>query len=174
MWYIWTGWSPCSGSTARHGYSLVIYIPHGQSGPWNVPGEQLYPKQHYLILTLHLKAISIFLNKHETLQHHALSKAQLKVLQDICEFLSYSHEVQQAVSAKKTPMLTHVLPLYEKLALLYRLTAWKLPELCGTINAAHAKLDKYLKLTCTTHVYALAMSMFAGSFYLCKNLFVCS
>ena len=84
---------------------------------------------------LRLKAISIFLNKHETLQHHALSKAQLKVLQDICEFLSYPHEVQQAVSAEKTPTLTHVLPLYEKLALLYRLAVQKLPELCGARKA---------------------------------------
>jgi hypothetical protein len=122
---------------------------------------------------LRLKAISIFLNKHETLQHHALSKAQLKVLQDIREFLSYPHEVQQAVSAKKTPTLMHVLPLYEKLALLYRLAAWKLPELCGAINVAHAKLDKYLKLTRTTRVYALAMSTFTSSFYLCIFLFVC-
>jgi len=76
---------------------------------------------------LRLKAISIFLNKHETLQHHALSKAQLKVLQDICEFLSYPHKVQQTVSAEKTPTLTHILPLYEKLTLLYRLAVQKLP-----------------------------------------------
>ena len=96
------------------------------------------------------------------------------MLQDIREFLSYPHEVQQAVSAEKTPTLTHVLPLYEKLALLYRLAARKLPELHGAINAAHAKLNKYLKLTQTTRIYALAMSTFTGSFYLCIFLFVCS
>ena len=118
--------------------------------------------------------MSIFLNKHETLQHHALSKAQLKVLQDIHKFLSHPHEVQQAVSAKKTPTLTHLLPLYEKLTLLYRLAARKLPELHGAINAVHVKIDKYLKLTRTTRVYALAMSMFAVSFYLYIFLFVCS
>jgi hypothetical protein len=111
-----------------------------------------------------MKAIDVFVHKakyRDALSHVALSQNQLLVLDDIRTFLRVPHGVQELVSGEKTPTLSVVLPLYEKLNALLGLLINRLPRLAYAIEATKAKLAEYLKKSRKARIYALAMGMSA-------------
>jgi hypothetical protein len=67
------------------------------------------------------QAIDDFIHqaKHRELLKHGLDNAQQKALCDVREWLQILHSVQELVSAEKTPTLSVVLPLYERLIGMY-------------------------------------------------------
>ncbi|KAJ4476576.1 hypothetical protein C8R41DRAFT_869713 [Lentinula lateritia] len=67
--------------------------------------------------------------------------------------------VQELLSAQRTPMLSVILPLYEKL--IHELTAAKkdLPKISHAIGASVAKLKEYLSYARKNRVYVLAMGI---------------
>lgn len=65
--------------------------------------------------------------------------------------------MQEIVSAEKTPTLSLVLPLYEKLIALLNKLKMQLPKLEHAISASLLKLEEYLAKSRQTKVYALAM-----------------
>lgn len=87
----------------------------------------------------------------------ALSEAQINVLTDIREFLSYCHTVQELVSAEHTPTLSIVIPLYEQLISKLRTAAEDLPKLHNIITASVNKLEEYLVYSRKAKVYNLAI-----------------
>ncbi|KII88822.1 hypothetical protein PLICRDRAFT_110575, partial [Plicaturopsis crispa FD-325 SS-3] len=111
-------------------------------------------------LELH-QAIERYLHDHTDVDTHALEEKELQVLADILTFLQIPHCVQEIVSAEKTPTLTIVLPLYEKLiTVLNALKVHKLPKLSHAISGCVQKLEEYLNLSRRTKMYSLAMSKF--------------
>jgi hypothetical protein len=54
------------------------------------------------------------------------------------------HIVQEIVSAEKTPTLSVVLPIYEKLIIMLKNLWAQLPEIAHTITASVEKLEEYL------------------------------
>ncbi|KAJ7191879.1 hypothetical protein GGX14DRAFT_380642 [Mycena pura] len=88
---------------------------------------------------------------------HRLSPITLKVLHDIRRLLQIPHIVQEIVSAEKTPTLSSVLPMYEKLIIMLKDLSRELDELSIGINAIIRKLEEYLNLSRRTKAYALAM-----------------
>jgi hypothetical protein len=111
-----------------------------------------------------LQAIEQFLMKpkHHDISHHALSDIALRVLDDIRTFLRVPHIVQEIVSAEKTPTLSIVLPIYEKLIVMLSNLRAQLPEIAHAINASIEKLEQYLGYSRRTKIYGLAM----GSYFL--------
>ncbi|KAJ7617525.1 hypothetical protein DFH06DRAFT_1012501 [Mycena polygramma] len=91
---------------------------------------------------------------------HRLSPMTLKVLQDIRRLLQIPHVVQEIVSAEKTPTLSVVLPMYEKLILMLKDLRRELDELSIGIDAMIRKLEEYLNMSRRTKVYSLAMGIF--------------
>lgn len=67
------------------------------------------------------------------------------------------HAVQELVSAEKTPTLSIVLPMYEKLITLLQSLKLCLPKLSHAISASISKLTEYLQLSQCMRVYALAI-----------------
>lgn len=88
----------------------------------------------------------------------------LRVLQDIRRFLEIFHLVQEIVSAEKTPTLSVVLPLYEKLIVMLNDLAKELGEISHAIKASVEKLEEYLAVSRCTKIYSLAMGEFRGDF----------
>ncbi|KAJ7663376.1 hypothetical protein DFH06DRAFT_986792, partial [Mycena polygramma] len=88
---------------------------------------------------------------------HRLSPTTLKVLQDIRRLLQIPHIVQEIVSAEKTPTLSVVLPMYEKLIVMLKDLSRELDELSIGINATIRKLEEYLNMSRRTKAYSLAM-----------------
>lgn len=88
------------------------------------------------------------------------SSVGLQVLGDVRRFLFIPHVVQEIVSAEKTPTLSVVLPLYEKLIIMLRDLKRELPKLAHAISASISKLDEYLGLSRRTKVYALAIGKY--------------
>ncbi|KAJ6509621.1 hypothetical protein DFH09DRAFT_942511, partial [Mycena vulgaris] len=76
---------------------------------------------------------------------------------DIRRFLQVPHIVQEIVSAEKTPTLSIVLPMYEKLIVMLRDLAKDLDVISHAINATIKKLEEYLGKSRRTKMYALAM-----------------
>jgi hypothetical protein len=109
-----------------------------------------------------LQAIEEFLMKpkHEDIAHHMLSDMALHILDDIRTFLRVPHIVQEIVSAEKTPTLSIVLPIYEKLIVMLKNIRSQLPEIAHAINASVEKLEEYLAYSRRTKIYALAMGIF--------------
>ncbi|KAF8185444.1 hypothetical protein BJ912DRAFT_1114624 [Pholiota molesta] len=91
------------------------------------------------------------------LSQHAFSDIEIKVASDIRRFLYVFHVVQELVSAEKTPTLSIVLPLYEKLITMLKLLRRALPELVHGIDASVAKLEEYLAISRGNRIYGLAM-----------------
>jgi hypothetical protein len=81
------------------------------------------------------------------------------VLCDIREFLYVFHVVQELVSAEKTPTLSIVLPMYEKLIIMLSDLKKKTPELSHAISASISKLEEYLAKSRTSKIYSLAIGM---------------
>lgn len=88
-----------------------------------------------------------------------LDKIELRVLQDIAEFLKIPHAVQTLLCAEKTPTLSCVLPAYEDL--FEMLKAYKIicPHLNCAISTCIAKIEEYVNKSRKTRIYAFAMSM---------------
>ncbi|KAJ7050596.1 hypothetical protein C8F01DRAFT_1000427, partial [Mycena amicta] len=104
-------------------------------------------------------AIERFLRAHN-LQQHLFTHHQLQALENIRDILSFPHAIQEIASAKKTPTLALVVPLYELLreTLAGDLKA-EYPKLSHAIDAAVAKLDEYLGMARQTEIYRLAVGM---------------
>ncbi len=64
-----------------------------------------------------VQAIDVLLNKvkYKDIHKHLLDEIDLKVLQDIANFLKIPHAVQTLLCAERTPTLATVLPAYEDL-----------------------------------------------------------
>jgi hypothetical protein len=114
-----------------------------------------------------LQPIEGFLTKpkHQEIAHHALGDMALRVLDDIRTFLRVPHIVQEIVSAEKTPTLSIVLPIYEKLIVMLNNLCSQLPEISHAINASIDKLEEYLGYSRRTKIYALAMGLFFSSLF---------
>lgn len=100
----------------------------------------------------------LYKDHNEHLLDARLDTTQLKVLDEIRQFLAIPHAIQELVSAERTPTLPVALPAYEKLIRLLKLLKSKLPNIAHGIDAAIEKLDTYLAKTRRTRVYALALS----------------
>ncbi|KAJ7680087.1 hypothetical protein B0H14DRAFT_3101791 [Mycena olivaceomarginata] len=105
------------------------------------------------------QAVDKFLNApgQEEIAHHSFDPMTLRVLQDIRRFLEIFHIVQEIVSAEKTPTLSIVLPMYEKLIVMLNDLAKDLEELSHAIKVSVQKLEEYLSLSRRTKIYSLAM-----------------
>jgi hypothetical protein len=77
-------------------------------------------------------------------------------------FLNVFHSAQQIVSAEKTPTLSIVIPIYEKLITMLSNLKRHLPNLKHAISASIDKLEEYMGKARSTKMYVLAMCM---SFY---------
>ncbi|KAF8164540.1 hypothetical protein BJ912DRAFT_863633 [Pholiota molesta] len=93
----------------------------------------------------------------EDLSQHTFSDIEIKVASDIRKFLYVFHIVQELVSAEKTPTLSIVLPVYEKLIVMLKMLRGTLPELVHGIDASVAKLEEYLTISRGNRAYGLAM-----------------
>ncbi|KAF5387624.1 hypothetical protein D9615_000715 [Tricholomella constricta] len=104
-------------------------------------------------------AIKIMLEKpqYTDIQDLLLNDTQLRVLSDIRQFLYVFHTVQEIVSADKTPTLSKVLPLYEKLIMVLQDLKRVIPNLTHVISASEGKLVEYLEMARKTRIYSLAM-----------------
>ncbi|KAJ3889881.1 hypothetical protein GG344DRAFT_50776, partial [Lentinula edodes] len=100
-----------------------------------------------------------FLNRHPELEKHRLNGKQIEVLLDIQEYLSYAHMVQELLSAQRTPTLSVILPLYEKLIHALNTSKEHLPKISHAIGASVEKLKEYLGYARKNRVYVLAMGM---------------
>ncbi|KAJ7790838.1 hypothetical protein B0H14DRAFT_2396133, partial [Mycena olivaceomarginata] len=111
-------------------------------------------------------AINKFLNapEQEDIAHHSFDAMTLRVLQDIRRFLEIFHLVQEIISAEKTPTLSVVLPLYEKLIVILNDLAKELGEISHAIKASVEKLEEYLAVSRRTKIYSLAMGEFRGDY----------
>lgn len=69
--------------------------------------------------------------------------------------------VQELVSAEKTPTISHVLPMYEKLVVMLTDLKRDLPELSHAISETITKLEEYLAKSRKTKFYALAIGNIA-------------
>ncbi|KDQ05812.1 hypothetical protein BOTBODRAFT_84963, partial [Botryobasidium botryosum FD-172 SS1] len=104
-------------------------------------------------------AIGSFLSqpKHSAaIGNHTLYPAELRALNDIREFLSIPHTVQELLSAEKTPTLALAMPLYERLISMLKDLHNTLPLLSPAITASISKLEEYVLLSCKSRVYGLA------------------
>ncbi|KIK77199.1 hypothetical protein PAXRUDRAFT_167537 [Paxillus rubicundulus Ve08.2h10] len=103
--------------------------------------------------------ISRLLNedKYKDLQKHKLNNLELQVLADIWHYLAFFHIVQEEVSTQKTPTLSIVLPLYEKLIHHLKEAKEKLPCIAHAIKESIVKLQEYLAASQKTRIYALAI-----------------
>lgn len=100
----------------------------------------------------------------EDISYLQLSGLELKVLADIREFLYIPHIVQELVSGQKTPTLSLVLPLYEKLIVALKGLQHQLPNISHAIAASIRKLEEYLTMSRRTKVYALAIGKHISGF----------
>ena len=66
--------------------------------------------------------------------------------------------MQELVSAEKTPTLSVVLPLYERLIGMLKKIARIYPKIAHAILFSAEKLDKYMGYSRQSRIYAIAMS----------------
>lgn len=104
-----------------------------------------------------MQVVEKLIEENEDFAHYKFSTAELLVISDIRQFLLIFYKVQQCVSAEKTPTLSIVLPLYEKVIIMLRNLARKLPQIAHAINESIKKLETYLAISRKTKMYALAM-----------------
>ena len=86
-----------------------------------------------------------------------MSNIQLTVLDGIRQFLNVFNDVQQLVSAEKTPTLAIVLPVYEQLITILNGLKREIPNLAHAISASIEKLEEYMSKARATDMYILAM-----------------
>ncbi|KAI0058626.1 hypothetical protein BV25DRAFT_1810362, partial [Artomyces pyxidatus] len=106
-------------------------------------------------------AINYYIRERQTdiPQSKLLTLDQLLVLNDIRDFLSIPHAVQELLSAQQTPTLSNVLPAYEKLIVILKGVIEDLPGLSHCILTAIFKFDEYLAKSRTAPVYGIAMAL---------------
>ncbi|KAI0682527.1 hypothetical protein C8T65DRAFT_551748, partial [Cerioporus squamosus] len=104
-------------------------------------------------------AVKLFMQqpKQEDIRDLLLSDMQINVLVDIHDFLWLPHSVQELLSAEQTPTVAMVVPAYERLLEMLKLSALSHPQLAHAINASIQALEGYMQFTRRTRVYALAM-----------------
>ena len=109
-----------------------------------------------------VQAIDVLLNKvkYKNIYKHLLDEIDLKVLQDIANFLKIPHAVQTLLCAERTPTLATFLPAYEDLLEML----WNFKIICPRLNHAIltiiSKIEEYVNKSRKTRIYALAMSKF--------------
>jgi hypothetical protein len=86
-----------------------------------------------------------------------LDDMDLQVLSDIRKFLNVFHTAQQIVLAEKTPTLSIVIPIYERLITMLTDLKKHIPNLAHVINASIDKLREYMEKARSTKMYVLAM-----------------
>ncbi|KAF9030014.1 hypothetical protein BDZ89DRAFT_922328, partial [Hymenopellis radicata] len=86
-----------------------------------------------------------------------LDRLQIPILREIQLFLFAFHSVQELGSAEKTPTLSIVLPLFEKLLLNLRKLPDRVPNLVCDIKGSLRRLQEYNDLIRHNPVYRLAM-----------------
>ncbi|CAA7271021.1 unnamed protein product [Cyclocybe aegerita] len=91
------------------------------------------------------------------LSQYEFTEMEISVLADIRYFLYVFHVVQELVSGEKTPTLSLVLPMYEKLLVMLKDLRLQIPELSHAISVSSTKLEEYLNLSRRTRIYVLAM-----------------
>ena len=96
---------------------------------------------------------------------HLLDEIDLKILQDIANFLKIPHAVQTLLCAERTPTLATVLPAYEDLLEMLRNFKIICPRLNRTISTTILKIEEYVNRSWKTQIYALAMSKFNEILY---------
>ncbi|KAI0367559.1 hypothetical protein BV20DRAFT_913619, partial [Pilatotrama ljubarskyi] len=104
-------------------------------------------------------AVQLFLEhpQQAEIAHYLLTATELRVLQDIQEFLHLPHLVQELLSAEETPTASRALLAYERLLSLLRLAQHTYPKIAHGISASIASLKEYMRYTHQTRAYALAM-----------------
>ncbi|TEB21112.1 hypothetical protein FA13DRAFT_1643511, partial [Coprinellus micaceus] len=90
---------------------------------------------------------------------YSMSEEQFAVLNDIRQFLGLFHVVQELVSAEKTPTLSFVLPMYEKLLTMLDDLKCILPEIASAITSSQTKLRGYLNKARGSPAYTMAIGM---------------
>ena len=104
---------------------------------------------------------------HSDVAEHALTDIEITVLKDIRSFLSVFHYAQQIVSAEKTPTLSIVIPVYEKLIGMFQNLKRHKPNIAHAIKASIEKLEEYMGKARSTKMYVLAMR----TSHLCRLLY---
>ncbi|KAF5370272.1 hypothetical protein D9758_006873 [Tetrapyrgos nigripes] len=86
-----------------------------------------------------------------------LKDSELLVLNDIRLYLKAFHVIQEAVSGERTPTLSFVLPLYERLVSNLKKLRIILPNLSHMIDSSLDKIYEYVDKARSTHIYAFAL-----------------
>ncbi|THU83591.1 hypothetical protein K435DRAFT_689293, partial [Dendrothele bispora CBS 962.96] len=110
-------------------------------------------------LLLLSEAVLEFLRRNDDIDEE-LTHIQCDVLNDIREFLSYPHAVQEELSGEQTPTLSQVLPLYEQLITNLTHAKEDLPKISHAIDATIEKLKEYVVRSRKNPVYILAMGVY--------------
>jgi hypothetical protein len=100
--------------------------------------------------------------EHSDIADLVLDDMDLQVLSDIRKFLNVFHTAQQIVSAEKTPTLSIVILIYERLISMLTDLKKHIPNLVYAIDASIDKLREYMEKARSTKMYVLAM---------CKSIF---
>ena len=92
-----------------------------------------------------VQAIDVLLNrvKYKDIHRHLLDEIDLKVLQDIANFLKIPHAVQTLLCTE-TPTLATVLPAYEDLLEMLRNFKIICPRLNHAISTTISKIEEYV------------------------------
>ncbi|KAH9925069.1 hypothetical protein B0H21DRAFT_700969, partial [Amylocystis lapponica] len=102
------------------------------------------------------------LPKQDKISKLALSSIDLKVLNDIREFLELPHVVQEFLSAEMTPTLGMVIPAYENLIQALKKLKNEKPEIQHGVSAAIARLEKYFVKVRRSKVCVIATGVFTA------------
>ncbi|CAA7265591.1 unnamed protein product [Cyclocybe aegerita] len=111
-----------------------------------------------------LWAVQEITKQNDDLAIYSFTETEKAVLIDIRQFLYVFHTVQELVSAEKTPTLSVVLLMYEKLIGILQDMSKSMPKLSHAIQASVAKLEEYLAKSCKTRIYHLAMGTYSLNF----------
>jgi len=118
-----------------------------------------FPVSEFIIIDTCLKAVKDFIlkSKDTDLKNLLLSDWDLCVLKHIRLVLKAFHIIQELASSNKTPTLSVVLPLYEKLTENLKHLKTALPYLAHVISSCLNKIHEYVDKSRSTHTYAFAM-----------------
>jgi hypothetical protein len=95
--------------------------------------------------------------QHVMVARHVPSDAQVYLLNDTLDVLDITHEVQQLLSAEKTPTLPMAMPLFEEFLINLKEQQRRTPYLAPYIEAAIEHLVKYMTECRLLRLYGMAM-----------------
>ncbi|KAJ7667875.1 ribonuclease H-like domain-containing protein [Mycena polygramma] len=152
----------CRASGQRRDAFEATIEAGNNAGGWGDPPAILRVVRLLKDVETHWSATFLMIDRvleqyQEEIAHHSFDAVSLRVLQDIRRFLEVFHVVQEIVSAEKTPTLSIVLPMYEKLIIMLNDLAKDLDVISHAIKASVDKLEEYLSLSRRTKIYTLAM-----------------